>query len=90
MRSDAERLRRAVGGRVRELRRLHGRVSQEQLAFQAGFDPSFVGRLERGKTGVTVETLAAVCRALGITLRDFFQPFERSYGIQGPRRRRSI
>ncbi len=87
MPSEAERLQRAVGARVRELRIDHGRLSQERLAFQAGFDPSFVGRLERGETGVTVSTLSAVCRALGLTLREFFQPFDRPFGVQGPRRR---
>ena len=88
MASEAERLRRAVGARVRELRRTHGRISQERLAFHAGFDPSFVGRLERGETGVTVETIATICRALGVTLRVFFDPFDRRYGVRGPRRRR--
>jgi transcriptional regulator with XRE-family HTH domain len=88
MASEAERLRRTVGARVRELRRIRGRLSQERLAFQAGFDPSFIGRLERGDTGVTVETVAAICGALGITLREFFQPFDRPSGLRGPRRRR--
>lgn len=89
MPSESDRLRAAIGARVRELRHLRGHLSQERLAFRAGFDPSFLGRVERGSTGVTVETVAAICRALGVTLREFFQPFERSYGVQGPRRRRA-
>lgn len=88
MASDAERLRRAIGARVRELRRARGRLSQERLAFQAGFDPSFIGRLERGGTGATVETIAAICGALGVPLREFFQAFDRPSGLRGPRRRR--
>ena len=89
MPTEAERLRRAIGARVRELRHTCGQLSQERLAYRAGFDPSFVGRLERGKTGATVETVAIICKALGITLQQFFQPFERPYAVQGPRRKRS-
>ena len=88
MPSEAERLQRAVGARVRQLRTAHGRMSQERLAFQAGFDPSFVGRLERGETGVTVATLAAICKVLDLTLGEFFESFDRPFGMQGPRRRR--
>jgi len=88
MPSEAERLQQAVGARVRQLRLAHGRLSQERLAFQAGFDPSFIGRLERGETGVTVSTLAAICKTLGLTLREFFAAFDRPFGVQGPRRRR--
>lgn len=77
-----------IGARVRELRHLKGHLSQERLAFRTGSDPSFLGRVERGATGVTVETVAILCRALGVTLREFFQPFERPYGLRGPRRRR--
>jgi len=88
MPSEAERLQRALGARVRQLRMASGRLSQEQLAFRAGFDPSFLGRLERGETGVTVATLAAICKALGVTLREFFESFDRPFGVQGPRRRR--
>jgi transcriptional regulator with XRE-family HTH domain len=86
MATEAERLRRAIGARVRELRRDCGELSQERLAYRAGFDPSFVGRLERGTTGATVETVAVICKALGITLNQFFEPFERTYALQGPRR----
>lgn len=73
---------------MRQLRTAHGGLSQERLAFQAGFDASFIGRLERGETGVTVSTLAAICRSLDLTLREFFDSFDRPFGVQGPRRRR--
>jgi len=32
--------------------------------------------LERGESGVTVEALAAILAALGVSLKEFFQPFE--------------
>jgi transcriptional regulator with XRE-family HTH domain len=35
-----------------------------------------VGRLERGESGVTVEALATILAALGVSLREFFKPFK--------------
>ncbi len=34
-----------------------------------------MGMLERGESGVTVEALAAILAALGVSLREFFKPF---------------
>ena len=82
------RLRRAIGRRVRELRTAKRSVSQERLARQAGLHFTFVARVERGETGVTVQSLAALCRALGVSLSEFFRPFERSFEVRGPGRRR--
>ena len=36
---------------------------------------TYVGRLERGETGVTVEALAAILVGLGVSLCEFFKPF---------------
>ncbi len=85
--NDAERLRRAIGRRLRELRQEAG-LSQERLAAAAGLHRTFSGKLERGESAATVESLAAFCSALGITLAEFFEPFDKTYRIQGPRRRR--
>ena len=52
------RLRRSIGQRIRELRLEAGISSQESLAHKAGVHRTYVGRLERGESGVTVEALA--------------------------------
>jgi len=85
---EEERLHRAVGGRVRELRTGKPGLSQERLASQAGLHFTFVARVERGETAVTVDSVAALCQALGVTLSEFFQPLDRPFHIRGPRRRR--
>jgi transcriptional regulator with XRE-family HTH domain len=85
---EAERLHRAVGQRLRGLREQQSGLSQERLAERAGFHRTFVGKLERGETAATVDSLAALCSALGTTLADFFRPFDRSFDLRGPRRRR--
>ena len=36
----------------------------------------YVGRLERGETGVTVEALAATLATLDVSLDEFFRPFK--------------
>ena len=59
------------GERVRQLR-LARALSQEQLALEANITPSYLGMIERGKKNPTVKTVEAICNALGIRLRDFF------------------
>jgi len=65
-------LRKPIGQRLRVLREDAGISSQEKLADEAGVHRTYVGRLERGETGVTVESLAAILRALGVCLAQFF------------------
>src|SRR5712692_1163088 len=48
----------------------------------------FVSRVERGATGVTVNTVAALCGVLGVTLAEFFEPFTQVPKLRGPGRRR--
>ena len=48
---------------------------------------TYVGRLERGESGVTVEALAAILAALGIGLGEFFEPFKEVIRPRTPRRR---
>ena len=89
MDQEAEKLHRAIGRRLRELRHAEVELSQEKLAARAGFHRTYVGKLERGETATTVDSLAALCAALGLTLADFFEPFDQPIKLRGPRRRRS-
>ena len=86
---EAERLHRAVGKRLRDLRTAEPGLSQEKLAARAGFHRTYIGRLERGETACTVDGVAALCAALGTTLAEFFAPFDQPPKMRGPRRRRS-
>lgn len=89
MEPEAKRLRRAVGQRLRDLRRAEPRLSQEKLAARAGLHRTYVGKVERGEAAMTVESLSALSTALGVTLAGFFEPFDQPFQIRGPRRRRS-
>ncbi len=48
---------------------------------------TYVGRLERGESGVTVEALVAILAALGVSLGEFFAPFGKVVRPRVPRRR---
>jgi transcriptional regulator with XRE-family HTH domain len=60
---------RRFGRRLKLLRLEHG-LTQQQLAEAAGFDRTFIGKLERGESGVNVDRLGDLARALGLTVRD--------------------
>jgi transcriptional regulator with XRE-family HTH domain len=87
MEREASRFYGAIGNRLRELRAGEG-LTQERLALAAGFDPSFVSRVERGRTAASLHTLGALCAALGVSLADFFRPFNDAPRLHGPRKRR--
>jgi transcriptional regulator with XRE-family HTH domain len=80
-------LRRILGRRLRELRKRAGITSQEALANRAGVHRTYVGRLERGESGVTVDMLAAILAAMSISLAEFFAPFRDVRRPRTPRRR---
>lgn len=54
-----------VGGNVRR-RRIAAGLTQEQLAFEAQIDLTYVGGIERGKRNPSVLVLARIAEALGI------------------------
>lgn len=85
MDSDAERLHRAVGERLRTLRE-ERELTQERLAARAGVHRTFVGKVERGESATTVDSVAIFCSALDVTLAEFFRPFGEGFGLTGPRR----
>jgi transcriptional regulator with XRE-family HTH domain len=79
--------RRQLGERLREVRVKAAVSSQEKLAELASVHRTYVGRLERGESGVTVEMLAAILAALGTSLAEFFRAFDRPVKLRTPRRR---
>jgi len=57
------------GGKLRELRRLHG-LSQEELAGRAGLHRTYVSSVERGERNVSLETIDKLARGLGLPMGD--------------------
>jgi transcriptional regulator with XRE-family HTH domain len=69
---DAERLR-SFGERVRQLR-VARKLSQEDLAHDAGLHRSVVGYIEQGRREVGLLTLWPLAEALNVGVGDLFGP----------------
>lgn len=87
MSRETERLHQAVGRRIRSLRN-DAEWTQEELAARTGLHRTYIGKLERGESGVTIDSVAILCRSFGVTLAEFFEPFTETFDLQGPRRER--
>jgi transcriptional regulator with XRE-family HTH domain len=59
--------RRIVGKNVRRLRQQKG-MTQEELAFEAEIDLTYVGGIERGKRNPSLLVMARIAEALSVPL----------------------
>lgn len=63
----------ALGKRVKQCRHAADK-SQETLAFEAHIDRTYISAIERGIANPSIESLANICHALGLTLAELFEP----------------
>ena len=63
--------RKEIGKKIEKIRK-ERRMSQYQLAMDAGLSTSYIPDIEKGLKCPTVETPDNICYALHITLKDFF------------------
>ena len=63
--------RKEIGKKIEKIRK-ERRMSQYQLAMDAGLSTSYIPDIEKGLKCPTVETLDNICYVLHITLKDFF------------------
>jgi transcriptional regulator with XRE-family HTH domain len=68
-------LRKALGNRIRELRKLRD-WSQEEFADNAHIHRTFAGSLERGEKNVSFHGLVLISRCFGITLSELLGGIE--------------
>lgn len=74
-------LQRALGERIRELRKKAG-YSQEGFADAAGVHRTYMGTLERGEANVSLGNLHKISKALLITISEMMKGVEkRSEGM---------
>jgi transcriptional regulator with XRE-family HTH domain len=56
-----------MGQRIRQLRKTHG-MSQAMLAKETDLSTNYIGQIERGDRKPSLETLVALCNALGTSI----------------------
>jgi len=61
-----------LGKRVREIRKAK-KMSQEELAYQAEIDYSYLNEIEAGKRNPSVKSIAAIAKALRVSIKDLFE-----------------
>lgn len=59
------------GSRVRDLRRIL-RISQEELGFRAHLSKNYISDVERGRRNVSLKTIYALAKGLGVEVEDLF------------------
>ncbi|WP_082792654.1 helix-turn-helix domain-containing protein [Collimonas pratensis] len=68
-----------IFGEILRCHRAEQGISQEELAFRAGIDRTFVSRLERGLKQPTLTTLIGLAGALGFSAADLVRETEERY-----------
>lgn len=66
----------ALFGRVLRDLRQEQDLSQETLAFESGYHPTYIGQLERGKKSPSLRTIMRVARVLGIPASEILKRVE--------------
>lgn len=66
-----------LGDRIRKIRKSKG-LSQEQLAFNANVDRSYVGGIERGERNISFLTLTKIAKCLDCDIAAFTKGIPRS------------
>lgn len=69
----------SIFGEILRRYRVRQEISQEELAYLAGVDRTFVSRLERGVRQPTVTTLIGIGMALGVPAADMVRDTEKEY-----------
>jgi len=68
------------GEQVRKLR-VAMDLSQEELAFKAGVHRTYLGSIERGERNPSLKNIAAIAKALNITLSQLFSFDDAKSGV---------
>lgn len=62
------------GQKVRSERTKLG-ISQEELASRADVHRTYIGMIERAEKNITLENIEKICKALDLTISEFFKDF---------------
>jgi len=65
-------------GVVVRVRRTELKLSQEELAHQAGLHRTYIGMIERGEKNITLENISKISNSLKLSLSELFLNLEKS------------
>ena len=71
--------RKLFGGNLRRLRRERG-LTQERLSGHSGLMQSYLSEVEAGKRNISLDAIATIARAMGVSIAQLFQEDEASTG----------
>ena len=66
-------LRERVGLNIQELRRIQG-ISQEDLAYRAGINRGYMGKLENAKYAASLDKIETIAKALNVDPAELLKP----------------
>ena len=66
-----------IGANVRTLRKAQ-RLSQEELAFRAEIDRSYLSEIENGQKNLSVLMLDQIAAALGVDMKELLEGYKRA------------
>jgi transcriptional regulator with XRE-family HTH domain len=69
------------GGVLREIRKERS-LSQETLAFESGYHPTYIGQLERGQKSPSLRAIMKLASALGTTGSEMIRRVESVFGME--------
>ncbi|GHU31538.1 hypothetical protein FACS1894166_03190 [Bacilli bacterium] len=69
-----DKLKLKIANRIKELRKSKN-LTQEKLSFDIG-SHSYISKLEMGLYAISIETVSKICKALNITIAEFFKDFK--------------
>jgi transcriptional regulator with XRE-family HTH domain len=64
-------IKKSTGLRIKELRAKLS-ISQEELAFRADLDRTYINSVENGRRNISIVNIEKIAKALGICVKDFF------------------
>ncbi|WP_373520035.1 helix-turn-helix domain-containing protein [Aquiflexum sp.] len=65
-------------GTVVRGRRMELKLSQEELAYQAGLHRTYIGMIERGEKNISLENISKISSALKFSISELFINLENS------------
>ena len=64
-----------IGERIKKIR-IEKKLTQEQLAWEANVDRTYMNHVENGRKNISIRSLEKIIQALGVSFYDFFKTID--------------